>query len=89
MIATAKISHSTFIRVSREETENKVLKDSDVCTRSYVIKLAKSDITNNKRRESNIRMERDHVSRTIVISEYPVVRDVANPFSAEGARLFV
>ena len=70
-----------YIRASRAEIENKVLKDSGVHTRLSVIKLAKIDIMQNKRRESNIEMERDHVNRTIIVLEDPVVRDLANHLS--------
>ena len=56
------------VRVIKTEIENKFLKDSGVDAKSSVMKLAKIDIMKNKRRESNIQMERDHVNRTIIVS---------------------
>ena len=76
-------------RVSRRETDKKVLKDSDVDTKSYVMKLAKIDIMKNKRREDKIQMERYHVNKTNIVSENLVVREVANFLSSEGARLCI
>ena len=43
----------------------------------------------DKRRESNVQMERDHVKRTIIVSEDSIIRDVANHLSSEGVRLHV
>ena len=73
----------------RTEIENKVLKDSGAETWLSVMKLANIDITKNKRRESNIKMERDHVNRTIIVSEDPVIRYVATHLWLEGAMLCV
>ena len=54
-----------------------------------MIKLSKTDTMKNKRRDINLKIERDHVNSTIIVSEDLVVRDVATHFSSEGARLQV
>ena len=70
-----------------KKVENKVMKDSGVDTRSSMMKLAKIDITNSKRREKNIQMERDHASRTIIVSDDPIVGDSSNHLWSEGANM--
>ena len=54
-----------------------------------MMKLARIDITKNKRRERNIQMERDQVNRIIIVLEYLVIRDMSNHLSSEGSRLLV
>ena len=71
--------------MSRSEFENKVLKDSGVDTRSSMMKLAKIDIVKSKRRENNAQMERDHTSRTIIVSDDPIVGDVTNHLLSGGS----